>query len=120
MLKVTDFIDLEEIDNDDAKMRVIAESFSGDVKTWFHNLAPNSITNPQQLADLLFSKWEEKKNPLQILVEYDALRRNPNESVQDFTARFNKIYNSIPNDIKPPPGLDLLHYMNAFDPNMDY
>jgi hypothetical protein len=86
MVKVTDFIDLEEIDNDDANMRVIAQSFSGDVKTWFRNLTPNSVANPQELTDLFLSKWEEKKNPLQILVEYDALRRHPNESVQDFTA----------------------------------
>ena len=65
-------------------------------------------------------KWEENKNPLKILVRYNALKRNPNESVQYFTARFNKIYDSIPENIKPPPSLALLHYPNGFDPDMAY
>jgi len=70
--------------------------------------------------DLFLAKWEEKKNPLQILAEYNALKRNTNEFVQDCTARFNLIYNSILDNIKPPPGLALLHYPDDFDPDMAY
>ena len=33
---------------------------------------------------------------------------------------FNKVYNSIPSNIKPPPDLALLHYPDAFDPDMAY
>lgn len=36
-------------------------------------------------------KWEENKNPLYLLADYNSLKKNPNEPVQDFTARFNKI-----------------------------
>ena len=57
---------------------------------------------------------------MQILAEYNSLKRNPIESIQEFIARFNKIYNSIPENIKPPLGLALLHYPNGFDPYMDY
>ena len=35
LVKFTDFIDLEKIDSNDAKMRIITQSFSRDVKTWF-------------------------------------------------------------------------------------
>ena len=45
---------------------------------------------------------------------------NPNETVQEFTSRFNLVYNSIPNDIKSPPNLCLLHYPHASDPDMAY
>lgn len=48
------------------------------------------------------------------------MKRNTNETVQEFTARFNLVYNSILDDIKPPPVLALLHYPDAFDPNMAY
>ena len=30
------------------------------------------------------------------------------------------MYNSIPRDIKPPPGLDFLHYLDGFDIEMAY
>lgn len=56
-----------------------------------------------------------QENPLQILTEYDNLKRNLGEPVQEFFARFNKVYNVIPSDIKPSPGLVLLHYPYAFD-----
>jgi hypothetical protein len=95
-------------------MHIIAQSFSGDVKKWFCSLPVGSVVDSRQLTNLFLERWEEKKNPLQILAEYNALKRNTNESVQDFTIRFNKIYNSIPDDIKPPPGLALLHYPDVF------
>lgn len=38
-----------------------------------------------------------------------------NESVQDFYTRFMRTYESIPADVKPPPGAAKLHYAYAFD-----
>ena len=37
------------------------------------------------------------------------------ESVQDFSKRFMKSYDSIPAHVKPPPGTTQLHYDDAFD-----
>lgn len=48
------------------------------------------------------------------------MKRNQNETVQEFTTRFNMVYNSIPTDMKPPPGLELLHYPDSFDSDMAY
>ena len=48
MAKVIDFIDLEEIDNDDAKMCIIALFFSGEVKKWFRSLGAGTIGTSQQ------------------------------------------------------------------------
>jgi hypothetical protein len=38
--------------------------------------------------------------------------------MQHFSARFNQVYHSMLADIKPPPGLALLHYPYSFDPEM--
>ena len=38
-----------------------------------------------------------------------------NESVQDFSARFMRTYESIPANVKPSPGAAKLHYADAFD-----
>lgn len=62
-----DFIDLEEVDEDDAKMRLMAQNFCGDVKKWFLGLAACSIDTPQRLNELFLARWQEKKNPLHIL-----------------------------------------------------
>ena len=120
IVKVTNFIDLEEVDEEDAKMRIIVQIFSGEVKVWFRSLNANSIATSNQLIDAFIARWEVNKNPLKIHSEYNNLKREPNESVKDFTAQFNRLYHSIPNEMKTPPGLDLLHYPDGFDPDMAY
>ena len=66
------------------------------------------------------NKWEKKKNPLQILSEFDALKRSPNESVQDYCTRYNSIYNSIPETLKPTPYSIFLKFPDGFDADMAY
>ena len=52
--------------------------------------------------------------------EYNHLKIQVGERVQHFSARFNKVYHAIPAKIKPPPGWALLHYPNAFDPEVAF
>ena len=69
---------------------------------------------------LIINIWERKKNPLQILSEYENIRRSPNESVQDYCTRFNNIYNAIPVNNKPPLGLALIEFLDGFDADTSY
>ena len=48
------------------------------------------------------------------MTQYNNLRRNPNESVPNFSYRFKKTYDAIPIDVKPPRGAAKLHYADAF------
>ena len=61
-----------------------------------------------------------KKDPLSILFEYDNIKKNFGESVQDYCIRFNSVYNAIPADIKPPRGSYLINFPDGFDPDMAY
>ena len=61
-----------------------------------------------------------KKDPLSILSEYDNIKRNVGESVQDYCIRFNSIYNAIPADIKPPRGSALIKFLDGFNLDMAY
>ena len=65
--KFTDFIDLEEVDDDDVKMRLLAQSFYGKVKKWFRWLKARSIHNYTKLETTFLGRLEDKNNPLQIL-----------------------------------------------------
>ena len=64
--------------------------------------------------------WEVKKNPLQILAEYEQIKRNVGESVQDYCIRFNSVYNEIPHHLRPPVGLAILKFLDGFDDDMAY
>jgi hypothetical protein len=43
------------------------------------------------------------------------MRRSPDETVQEFSARFIKVYNSIPSEVKPPPRAAQLRYVDSFE-----
>ena len=65
-----------EIKDETIKMRIIAQSLGGEVKKWFKGLNPNSINDLPSLHQDFTKKWETKSNPLQILAEYNSLKRN--------------------------------------------
>jgi hypothetical protein len=69
---------------------------------------------------VFLDRWVIMGNVLLIQEEYDHLKRKPGESIQKFSTRFNKVYHSIPVDVKPPPGSAQLHYQDAFDPEMTF
>ena len=50
--------------------------------------------------------------------EYENLKRGPNETVQDYCTRFNNVYNAIPLDLRPPPGLAFIKFPSGFDTDM--
>jgi len=59
-----DFVDLEEVDYENVKMRLFAQSFMGEVRKWFKSLRPVSIQDFATFEMAFISKWGEKKNPL--------------------------------------------------------
>ena len=51
------------------------------------------------------------------MTEFGALRKKNSESVLEFTQRFNKLYNKIPVEVKPPQPATKVTFAGAFDPN---
>jgi hypothetical protein len=118
--KMNDYLDLQEVDEVDVQMRLFAQSLTGDAKKWFKALPAASIPDLVAFQRSFLDRWEVKKNPLQILSEYENIKRNQGETVQDYCTRFNNLYNAIPTEIKPPPGLALIKFPDGFDADMSY
>ena len=114
------FFDLYELDEEDVTMRLFVQTFAGEVRKWFRGLTANSIANLEALQNQFLDRWEIKKDPLQINAEYNNLKRNSGESVQDYIIRFNTVYNEIPDHLKQPMGLAMMKFPGGFDTDMAY
>jgi len=57
---------------------------------------------------------------LHILAKYDTIKRGPQEIVLEYCARFNNVYNAIPQNLRPPPDLALYKFPDGFDLDMAY
>jgi hypothetical protein len=93
---------------------------TGDVKKWYKGLCATSVLDLTVFQRSFLDRWEVKKNPLQILSEYENIRRNQGETVQDYCTRFNNLYNVILTEIKPPQSLALIKFPDGFDADMSY
>ena len=88
---MNEYFDREEIYDENVKLRLIAQSLGGEARKWFKGLTPHSINDLQAFHQLFLNKWEVKKNPLQILSEYENIKRNAGEGVQEYCTRFNSV-----------------------------
>ena len=62
--RFNDFVDLEEVDYEDAKMRLFAQNLVGEVRKWFRALPVASIVNFEAFETSFLAKWGDKKKPL--------------------------------------------------------
>ena len=78
--------------------------FSREAKKWYKDLPPRSIHNFVGFQTIFVEIWDDKQIPLQVLSQYNNLKKGGFESVHEFSSRFMWVYNSIPTDIKPSLG----------------
>ena len=58
------FIDLEEVDDEDTKMRLFAKSLSGEAKKWYKYFPPSSIRSFVGFQTIFLERWDDKQSPL--------------------------------------------------------
>jgi len=115
-----DYFESYEIDDEAVRMKIFVQSLTGDVRSWFRSLPANSIADPEALYQTFTNRWEKKRDPLHILAEYDTIKRGLQETVLDYCARFNSVYNAIPQNLRPPPNLALYKFPDGFNQDMAY
>ena len=93
-------------------------SVQGKVKNWFENLLAANMSIFPQFMQLFLGRWVIMGNVFFIIEDYGNLKIWPEETVQYFSARVNNKYHSMLADIRPPPGVALLQYPDALNPEV--
>ena len=96
-------------------MRIFVQILDGEVRKWFRDLPANSITIIEELQDLFMRQWGDTKDHTYYITKFGALRRKKDETIADFSKRFNKMYGKIPAEIKPSETSAKPTNANAFD-----
>ena len=61
------WIEFEEVDHDDVKVSLFAQTLDGEARKWYKNLANDSILSYQAFEYAFKDKWEDQKNPKKYL-----------------------------------------------------
>ena len=87
----------------------------GEARKWFRDLPTGSIAGIEALDEAFLKQWGDRKDYLYYITEFGSLKRKEGESLIDFIKRFNKVYQKIPAEVKPPETTAMITYANAFD-----
>ena len=72
--RISDAFEYMEIEDETIRMRMFSQSLVGEPKKWFKSLTPSNIHDLPKLYQTFINKWEIRKNPIQILLEYNNLK----------------------------------------------
>lgn len=62
----------------------------------------------------------EKEKSSADLIRHENLKIGTQETMKDYYTRFNVVYNSIPQNLRPPHDFSLIQFPDGFDSNMDF
>jgi hypothetical protein len=97
-------------------MKILFQTFEGEVRTWFKGLPPNSIDSSDALEYDFLRQWGEKNDHVYFVTKFANLKKKHNGSIPEFIKMFNKLYNNIPTDVKPSQPVAKVIFVGYFDP----
>ena len=83
-------------------------------------LENGSINNWEELENRFTQRWGEKRDHGYSLTKFNAIKIRPNESIFEFVKRFNKLYNSLPIEMKPPHIGEKVFFDGDFEVNFSF
>jgi len=104
----------------DVVMRFFVRSLDWEERKWFKTLPTNSINAWEELEKNFTQRLGEKKDHGYFLIDFNAIKRKLEEEVNEFIKKFNKMYNSFQEEIKPPPAGEKVVFTGAFDSDFGF
>jgi hypothetical protein len=89
-------------DYEDVKMKLFVLSLEDIALDWYEDLPDNKFKTLKELTDAFIEKWGEKKDHRQLLAALNSIKKNENETMDEFNQKFNELVSSMHDDIKPP------------------
>jgi hypothetical protein len=87
--------------DNDTCMRLFVNSLEGKAFFYFFELPPNLFSTWDKFVTGLNQLMDNLKVPINLLKSYNNLTYNQGETINDFNLCFTKLYNQIPEIIRP-------------------
>jgi len=110
------FVENLNVEHLDVVLRIFVQSLDGGARKWFKFVSNASITTWEELDNYFMQKWGEKRDHGYILIEFNAMKKKHNEDVSQFIKSFNKLYNRLLAEIKPPQVAAKVVFVGYFEP----
>jgi hypothetical protein len=99
--------------NKDTCMRLFANSLEGKVVAYFFDFPPKILSTWEELVYCFKSTYGQSKSPAEQSREYNNIAYKDGKTIKSFNLCFTKLYNQIPEQIRPQNQATFMHYYNA-------
>jgi hypothetical protein len=99
--------------DNDTCMRLFVNSLEGKAAIDFFDLPPNILSTWEELVYWFKSTYGKSKIPAEQLQDYNNIAYKYGETIKSFNLCFTKLYNQIPELIRPQNQASFMHYYNA-------
>jgi hypothetical protein len=99
--------------DNDTCMRLFVNSLEGKAADNFFDLLPKILSTWEELVYWFKSTYGQSKSRAEQLREYNNITYKDDETIKSFNLRFTKLYNQIPELIRPQNQSAFMHYYNA-------
>jgi hypothetical protein len=82
-------------DYEDVKMKLFVLSLEDDALDWYEDKPNNSFKTLKELIDAFIEKWGEKRDQRHLLPALNTIKKNENETMDEFNKRFNELVSSM-------------------------
>jgi len=105
---------------EDVKMRVFVLSLEEDALDWFTEQPANSYDSLQAIVNAFMGKYGERRENSHLISAISTMKKNENETMEEFNKRFNELVKSMPTTVKPPDEFLLCSYLDSFGVDTAY
>jgi len=94
---------------------VFVLNLEGEARTWYKSLPDASIDGWDLFQENFTERWANKTNNSSLINAFTHIKKNGDETVTDFNARFSRNYYKFPVTIRRNDACALIFYLEAFD-----
>ena len=109
-----------DYNHEDVKMSLFVLSLEEDALDWFMEKLDNSFDSLQSILTTFKDKYGDKREERYLLRAINTIKKNENETVEEFNKSFNGIVRELPQDYKPTDKSLLEYYLDAFNNDTSY
>ena len=94
---------------ENVKMRLFVLSLEEDALDSFTEQPANSYDSLQAIVNSFMGKYRERRENSHLISAISTMKKNENETMEEFNKRFNELVKSMPTTAKPAWGLASTH-----------
>jgi hypothetical protein len=79
------------VEHEDVAMRMFVSTLEGEARTWYKSLPDASIDGWDSFQENFTERWANKPNNSSLINVFTHIKKNGDETIIDFNARFSKI-----------------------------